>query len=122
MNYLVQASVDDGDTNLGLHMSSCSLASTTSSSGSSLGAKTKPTLLNGSALSMKTSPNAVSVNVKMGNGGGLITKSISFDKTAERGDREGYDDDGKNKKGFFKNFKISFKNRRGKWYRNDELG
>lgn len=102
-------------------MSSCSLASTTSSSGSSLGAKSKPMLTNG-VVSMKTSTNAVSINSKMGNSINSITKSISFDKTAERGDREGFDEDSKNKRGFFKNFKISFKNRRGKWYRNDELG
>ncbi|VVC30572.1 Hypothetical protein CINCED_3A019626 [Cinara cedri] len=114
-----EVSVDDGDTNTGLHMSSCSLASTSSSSGSSLGPK--PMLLNGLAETMKTSPNAVLVNAKLKNNGNSIPKSISFDKTAERGDREGYDDDSKNKKGFFKNFKISFKNRRGKWYRNDEL-
>jgi hypothetical protein len=102
-------------------MSSCSLAST-SSSGSSLGTKPKPALMNGSAVTMKTNTNAVLINTKIGNNtGNLITKSISFDKTAERGDREAYDDDSKNKKGFFKNFKISFKNRRGKWYRNDEL-
>ncbi|XP_022162230.1 GTPase-activating protein and VPS9 domain-containing protein 1 [Myzus persicae] len=117
-----EASVDDGDTNMGLHMSSCSLASTSSSSGSSLGAKPKPMLMNGSVVTMKTNINTVPINTKMGNSGNLITKSISFDKTAERGDREGYEDDSKNKKGFFKNFKISFKNRRGKWYRNDELG
>lgn len=102
-------------------MSSCSLASTSSSSGSSLGAKSKPTLMNGSIAAMKTSTNAVLVNAKIGNSGNSITKSISFDKTAERGDREGFDDDSKNKRGFFKNFKISFKNRRGKWYRNEEL-
>lgn len=102
-------------------MSSCSLAST-SSSGSSLGAKAKPALMNGS-VTMKNNTNSVLINTKMGNNNGnLITKSISFDKTAERGDREVYDDDSKNKRGFFKNFKISFKNRRGKWYRNDELG
>lgn len=102
-------------------MSSCSLASTTSSSGSSLGAKSKPMLMNG-VVSMKTNTNTVSNNSKLGNSVNSITKSISFDKTAERGDREGFDDDSKNKRGFFKNFKISFKNRRGKWYRNDELG
>lgn len=103
-------------------MSSCSLAST-SSSGSSLGAKPKPALMNGSVVTMKTNNSAVLINNKMGSSSGnLITKSISFDKTAERGDREIYDDDSKNKRGFFKNFKISFKNRRGKWYRNDELG
>ncbi|XP_050420096.1 GTPase-activating protein and VPS9 domain-containing protein 1 isoform X2 [Adelges cooleyi] len=117
-----EASVDDGDANIGLHMSSCSLASTSSSSGSSLGAKPKP-IMNGSVVTIKTNINMVPIHPKIGNGsGGLITKSISFDKTAERGDRDLYDDDNKNKKGFFKNFKISFKNRRGKWYRNDELG
>jgi len=103
-------------------MSSCSLASTSSSSGSSLGAKAKPMLMNGSVVTMKTSTNTTPINTKMGNNRNLITKSISFDKTAERGDREGFEEDSKNKKGFFKNFKISFKNRRGKWYRNDELG
>jgi len=107
---------------MGLHMSSCSLASTSSSSGSSLGAKPKPMLMNGSVVTMKTNTNTVPINTKMANNRNLITKSISFDKTAERGDREGFEDDNKNKKGFFKNFKISFKNRRGKWYRNDELG
>lgn len=114
--------MDDGDTNIGLHMSSCSLASTSSSSGSSLGTKSKPLIMNGSIVTMRTNTNTVSINSKLSNNGNLITKSISFDKTAERGDREGFDDDSKNKKGFFKNFKISFKNRRGKWYRNDELG
>lgn len=103
-------------------MSSCSLASTSSSSGSSLGTKSKPMLTNGSVTTVKPNgTNAVSANLKIGNSGNLITKSISFDKTAERGDREGYDDDSKNKMGFFKNFKISFKNRRGKGYKNDEL-
>lgn len=101
-------------------MSSCSLASTSSSSGSSLGAKPKFTQINGS-VTMKTNTNAILINSKIGNGVNLITKSISFDKTAERGDREVFDDDNKNKKGFFKNIKISFKNRRGKWYRNEEL-
>lgn len=120
--YVIQVSVDDGDVNIGLHMSSCSLASTSSSSGSSLGAKSKPALTNGSAVPMKTSSNAVPVNMKIGNGGNLITKSISFDKTAELGDKEEYDEDGKNKKGFFKNIKFSFKKGREKWYRNDELG
>lgn len=100
-------------------MSSCSLASTSSSSGSSLGPK--PMLPNGSAVTMKNNSNTVPVNSKIRNNGNTIPKSISFDKTAERGDREGYDDESKHKKGFFKNFKISFKNRRGKWYRNDEL-
>lgn len=45
---------------------------------------------------------------------GAIPKSISFDKTAERGDKELLDDDQKHKRGFFKNLKLTFKNRRGK--------
>lgn len=105
-------------------MSSCSLASTSSSSGSSLGAKSKPTLMNGLTTPIKNNTNtgAASMNAKMGNGGSSNTKSISFDETAERGDREGYDNDSKNKKWFFQNFKISFKNRREKLYRNHEMG
>lgn len=41
---------------------------------------------------------------------GAIPKSISFDKTADRGDKENcYDDENKNKRGFFRNFKLPFK-------------
>ena len=40
---------------------------------------------------------------------GAIPKSISFDKTADRGDKEGYDEENKNKRGFFRNFKLPFK-------------
>ena len=41
---------------------------------------------------------------------GAIPKSISFDKTADRGDKENsYDDESKNKRGFFRNFKLPFK-------------
>ncbi|CAL4099243.1 unnamed protein product, partial [Meganyctiphanes norvegica] len=44
---------------------------------------------------------------------GAIPKSISFDKTAERGDRDSIDGDAKHKRGFFKNFKLpGFKGRR----------
>ncbi|KAG7172154.1 GTPase-activating protein and VPS9 domain-containing protein 1-like [Homarus americanus] len=44
---------------------------------------------------------------------GAIPKSISFDKTAERGDRDAIDGDAKHKRGFFKNFKLpGFKGRR----------
>ncbi|CAB3384514.1 Hypothetical predicted protein [Cloeon dipterum] len=42
---------------------------------------------------------------------GAIPKSISFDKTAERGDRD-QDDESKNKRGsFFRNIKLPFKSR-----------
>ena len=42
---------------------------------------------------------------------GAIPKSISFDKTADRGDKETYTDgdENKNKRGFFRNFKLPFK-------------
>ncbi|KAK2576023.1 hypothetical protein KPH14_007375 [Odynerus spinipes] len=53
---------------------------------------------------------------------GAIPKSISFDKTAERGDKELLDDDQKNKRGFFGKLKMSLRNRRGKVIRGtDEL-
>lgn len=45
---------------------------------------------------------------------GAIPKSISFDMTAERGDKELLDDDQKNKRGFFGKLKLSLRNRRGK--------
>ncbi|XP_033227479.1 GTPase-activating protein and VPS9 domain-containing protein 1 isoform X2 [Belonocnema kinseyi] len=48
---------------------------------------------------------------------GAIPKSISFDMTAERGDKELLDDDQKNKRGFFCKLKMSLKNRRGKSFR-----
>ncbi|XP_066584150.1 GTPase-activating protein and VPS9 domain-containing protein 1 isoform X2 [Prorops nasuta] len=53
---------------------------------------------------------------------GAIPKSISFDMTAERGDKELLDDDQKNKRSFFGKLKMSLKNRRGKSIRgSDEL-
>ena len=49
----------------------------------------------------------------MSNGGQQAStgaKSISFDKTADRGDKENcYDDENRNKRGFFRNFKLPFK-------------
>ncbi|KAF6211715.1 hypothetical protein GE061_012229 [Apolygus lucorum] len=50
---------------------------------------------------------------------GAIPKSISFDKTAERGDKESLDEDGKPKRGFFRSLKLPFKNRRVKSFRGD---
>lgn len=52
---------------------------------------------------------------------GAIPKSISFDKTADRGDKEGcYDDENKNKRGFFRNFKLPFKRANRTKDRNDQ--
>ncbi|XP_046589846.1 GTPase-activating protein and VPS9 domain-containing protein 1 isoform X3 [Neodiprion lecontei] len=45
---------------------------------------------------------------------GAIPKSISFDMTAERGDKELLDEEQKNKRGFFGKLKLSLRNRRGK--------
>ncbi|XP_047101988.1 GTPase-activating protein and VPS9 domain-containing protein 1 isoform X3 [Schistocerca piceifrons] len=54
---------------------------------------------------------------------GAIPKSISFDKTAERGDKDALDEDSKHKRGFFRNFKLPFKSRRVKSLRGtDDLG
>ncbi|CAB0031530.1 unnamed protein product [Trichogramma brassicae] len=53
---------------------------------------------------------------------GAIPKSISFDMTAERGDKEMLDDDQKSKRGGFFGKLMSFKNRRGKSLRGpDEM-
>ncbi|OXU23185.1 hypothetical protein TSAR_004014 [Trichomalopsis sarcophagae] len=51
---------------------------------------------------------------------GAIPKSISFDMTAERGDKEMLDDDQKGKRGFFGKLKMSLRNRRGKSLRGPE--
>lgn len=57
-----------------------------------------------------SSPNFSKPNASTG----AIPKSISFDMTAERGDKELLDDDQKNKRGFFGKLKLSLRNRRGK--------
>uniref|UniRef100_T1IJR9 Receptor-mediated endocytosis protein 6 homolog n=1 Tax=Strigamia maritima TaxID=126957 RepID=T1IJR9_STRMM len=80
----------------GVRLSSGSLAS--SSSSSSAGGEAK--LEGGSAQDA-----CVSIR------GDTIPKSISFDKTAERGDKEDVNDQ-KNKKSFFKNLKLPFKTAR----------
>lgn len=69
-----------------------------------------------SSMANTTSPSATGTTSTT-NGGpmlqsstGAIPKSISFDKTADRGDKEHcYDDENKNKRGFFRNFKLPFK-------------
>lgn len=60
-----------------------------------------------------SSPNFSKPNASTG----AIPKSISFDMTAERGDKELLDDDQKNKRGFFGKLKLSLRNRRGKTIR-----
>jgi len=57
-----------------------------------------------------SSPNFSKPNASTG----AIPKSISFDMTAERGDKESLDDDQKNKRGFFGKLKLSLRSRRGK--------
>ncbi|XP_076627267.1 GTPase activating protein and VPS9 domains 1 [Colletes latitarsis] len=68
-------------------------------------------LVNGNCDSPK--PNASS---------GAIPKSISFDMTAERGDKELLDDEQKNKRSFFGKLKMSLRNRRGKAIRSSDDG
>ncbi|CAK9813080.1 GTPase-activating protein and VPS9 domain-containing protein 1 [Anthophora quadrimaculata] len=57
---------------------------------------------------------ATNVSSKPNVSTGAIPKSISFDMTAERGDKELLDDDQKNKRSFFGKLKMSLRNRRGK--------
>ena len=67
------------------------------------------------ALVNTTSSSLLGTATSMSNGGqqastGAIPKSISFDKIADRGDKENcYDDENRNKRGFFRNFKLPFK-------------
>lgn len=69
------------------------------------------------------SGGAVPSSSKPSSSTGAIPKSISFDMTAERGDKEMLDDDGKGKgnRGFFGKLKMSLKNRRGKSLRGEEM-
>ncbi|XP_021936373.1 receptor-mediated endocytosis protein 6 homolog isoform X2 [Zootermopsis nevadensis] len=117
-----------------VRLSSTSLASTSSSgSGSDPRPKTvtptpdlplTPTtlVLNGHAM-MADGEVTVTKPQSAGSSTGAIPKSISFDKTAERGDKDLLDDDQKHKRGFFRNFKLSFKSRRVKSLRgSDDFG
>ncbi|XP_069695345.1 GTPase-activating protein and VPS9 domain-containing protein 1 [Periplaneta americana] len=118
-----------------VRLSSTSLASTSSSgSGSDPRPKTvtptpdlplAPTalVLNGHAM-MADGETTVSKPVNLAQSAssstGAIPKSISFDKTAERGDKDLLDDDQKHKRGFFRNFKLPFKSRRVKSLRGSD--
>ena len=65
-------------------------------------------VIGASASSSSPSSSGLQVNPTLATG--AIPKSISFDKTADRGDKENcYDDESKNKRGFFRNFKLPFK-------------
>ncbi|XP_033609834.1 GTPase-activating protein and VPS9 domain-containing protein 1 isoform X3 [Cryptotermes secundus] len=113
-----------------VRLSSTSLASTSSSgSGSDPRPKTvTPTpdlplapatlVLNGHA--MMADEEVIVTKQPAGSSTGAIPKSISFDKTAERGDKDLLDDDQKHKRGFFRNFKLSFKSRRVKSLRGSD--
>lgn len=115
-------SIDDPEST-GVCVSTTSLAST-SSSGSSTGNRPKmhndlcasrpSPVPNGSILTMDERTSTKEVTPKAT---GAIPRSISFDKTAERGDKD-LDDDSKHKRGsFFQKFRLPFKNRRGKGFR-----
>jgi hypothetical protein len=91
--------------------SSCSSHGSIASSAKGLATSTAAV----AALVNTTSSSAIGTATSISNGGqqastGAIPKSISFDKTADRGDKENcYDDENKNKRGFFRNFKLPFK-------------
>ncbi|GAB6021964.1 hypothetical protein CHUAL_006124 [Chamberlinius hualienensis] len=106
---------------------SSSLASS-SSSNSSLPGEMANLRVNG--LDNRVEINTTDATVDVGStlvptaSSGAIPKSISFDKTAEKGDKDSNDsEDSKNKKGFFKNFKISLKrpSRRTNRYQEDKI-
>ncbi|GLH08502.1 Uncharacterized protein GBIM_13724 [Gryllus bimaculatus] len=115
-----------------VRLSSASLASSSSSSGSSSDPRPKtatPTpelpllssypVMNGHAV-MPEGETRASKAVSVTSSTGAIPKSISFDKTAERGDKDMLDEDSKHKRGFFRNFKFPFKPRRVKSGRSDD--
>ncbi|KZC13342.1 GTPase-activating protein and VPS9 domain-containing protein 1 [Dufourea novaeangliae] len=101
-------------------LSTGSLTSNSSSSSSESRAKTttstlpllEGTLVNGNCEVIDT--GGIGISPKPIVSSGAIPKSISFDMTAERGDKELLDDDQKNKRSFFGKLKMSLRNRRGK--------
>ncbi|RZF46932.1 hypothetical protein LSTR_LSTR011763 [Laodelphax striatellus] len=111
-------------------LSTASLASTSSSSSSEprlkatqeLSLPGTPLVLNGSVVMVDSASSATSSKPLPSTSTGAIPKSISFDKTAERGDKESLDDDGKSKRSFFR-FKLPFKKPKGRSssFRADDL-
>ncbi|KAK7074988.1 GTPase-activating protein and VPS9 domain-containing protein 1 [Halocaridina rubra] len=99
-----------------LHLSTTSLASSSSSGSDGVGGSGKVRSVSNASSGPTTDsidtpePSGSTINMAAT---GAIPKSISFDKTAERGDRDSLDGDAKHKRGFFKNFKLpGFKGRR----------
>ncbi|XP_015108702.1 GTPase-activating protein and VPS9 domain-containing protein 1 [Diachasma alloeum] len=108
-----------------VRLSTASLASSSSGSASSSdksknATSTPEILVPRVALAPEGTPDGAS-GAKPSISTGAIPKSISFDMTAARGDKELLDDDQKNKRGFFSKFKMSLRSRRGKSPRGDEL-
>lgn len=99
-----------------LHLSTTSLASSSSSGSDIVGGSGKLRSVSNASSGPTTdsvdTPEPTAPTISMA-ATGAIPKSISFDKTAERGDRDTIDGDAKHKRGFFKNFKLpGFKGRR----------
>ena len=127
MNQDLEAGIASGS-NIVVRLSTASLTSS-SSSGSEPRAKnvtTTPELpmtqpqVNGDRNGRD---NSATSSPKPSTSTGAIPKSISFDMTAARGDKDLLDDDQKNKRGFFGKLKMSLRNRRGKSLRGaDDLG
>lgn len=111
-----------------MRLSTASLASSSSSGSESRGKNVTSTpelplaqpLVNGDSDMTDSGPACSS---KPSTSTGAIPKSISFDMTATRGDKDLLDDDQKNKRGFFGKLKMSLRNRRGKSLRGaDDIG
>lgn len=67
--------------------------------------------------------NPSSSLIKPSTSTGAIPKSISFDMTAEKGDKDSLDEEKKNSRGFFGKLRMGFRSRRGKSIRGmDDIG
>ena len=92
-----------------LSSSSSSCSSHGSVASSAKGLATSSVAATSTVNTSSSSIASASAGTQIHQSTGAIPKSISFDKTADRGDKENYDDENKNKRSFFRNFKLPFK-------------
>lgn len=102
-----------------LSSSSSSCSSHGSMASSAKGLATSSAAATSTVNTSSSSVASASAGTQVHQSTGAIPKSISFDKTADRGDKESYDDENKNKRSFFRNFKLPFK--RGSRKEREEL-
>ncbi|RZC35393.1 GTPase-activating protein and VPS9 domain-containing protein 1, partial [Asbolus verrucosus] len=101
--------------------SSLNVTSTPSESTSELSVLSVSNLNNPVNILTKKSTTVLnSRNLKPSASTGAIPKSISFDMSADKGDKYLDDDQRSKRGGFFGKLRIGFKNRRGKSFRNQE--